>query len=65
MSAEDILGVVAELGFEPTVVATPGKTSERGEERVDLAQLPQEYQALFADARRTDRPVLLDFTAPG
>jgi len=33
--------------------------------RVSIDELPEEYRDLFAEARRLDRPVLFDFTAPG
>ncbi len=59
------MGIVQELDYTPSVVTLPVESGEKETERVDLARLPDELQDLLAAARRSDRHVLFDFSAPG
>ena len=56
---------VRALGFGAEVVAKPSGIPRPGVQRVDPDSLPAPLQALFHKAQREDRPVLLDFFAPG
>lgn len=62
---EELLRTIRELDFEPELVEPPPPTATEARARVDVAELPGELQELFLRARKDDRPVLLDFTAPG
>lgn len=56
---------VRALGFKAEVVAKPPEAPMPGTGRVPMDALPAPLQALFEQAKREGRPVLLDFFAPG
>ncbi|MBI4229965.1 MAG: hypothetical protein HY608_03935 [Planctomycetes bacterium] len=60
-----ILGAIRGLGYTPQVVERPSGRPAEVAERVDPIALGADLQAVFAEARRTGKPVLLDFTGPG
>ena len=63
-SPGEIATVIRDLGYEPkTVVAAT--SGQAGLTTVSLASLPAEFRDLFEQARQAEKPVLLDFTAPG
>jgi len=57
--------VVEGLGYEPTVVRDEGGDAPEAPDRIAIEKLPTELQRLFAEARKSARFVLLDFTEPG
>ena len=59
-----IFDVVRDLGFEPAPVTTAADAPPV-RAPIAIAELPDELRALFAEARRVDRPLLFHFTAPG
>jgi hypothetical protein len=66
VSRERILELVADLGYEPEIVAhDAGVAAQVAVLDVAISELPAEIRALFAEAKKSERPVLLDFTAPG
>ena len=60
---EELLELVRGLGYEPELASA--KPPPAAALRVDLAALPADLRARFERARATQRPVLLDFAAPG
>lgn len=66
IAAEDLLGSIRELGYEPELVlAAEPPTDPDPAAPMDLAQLPEDLATLFARARQTGKPVLLQFSGPG
>lgn len=66
VAAEDLLGSIRELGYEPElVIAAEPATDPDPAAPMDLAQLPRDLATLFARARQTGKPVLLQFSGPG
>jgi len=64
---ESLLTTVRNLGFECRIVVVKmsGPDAAVPVQSIDLQRLPGEFAALFLEARRTDKPVLLDFGSPG
>ena len=66
INPEGLLGSIRELGYEPElVIATEPESEPATTGELDLAQLPEDLAALFARARQTGKPVLLQFSGPG
>ena len=65
VNREKLLQTIRDLDFDPEVVEQPPPAAVETKAQVDISKLPEELQALFAQAKQQDRPVLLDFTAPG
>ncbi len=63
-SAADLLRTISALDYEPELVDAPGAPSVVAE-RIDPASLPEDLQALFAQAKAKDKPVLVEFSGPG
>ena len=59
-----ILAEVKGLGYEPELVRSGGDTPPELE-RVDPELLPAGLREVFARARATGAPILLEFSAPG
>jgi hypothetical protein len=59
-----ILGVIEDLGYQPELVDR-GEPAPALATTIEVSELPAEFQELFAEARRLEQPVLLDFIAPG
>ncbi len=59
-----MLELVADLGYQPELVVQPRGLAEGGAERVDLALLPSEFAFSLAEARRTGRPLFIEFSGP-
>ena len=54
----------SKLGFEPTLATTePGVPQTRAP--IAIPELPHKFRELFSEARRLDKPLVFDFTAPG
>ena len=60
-----MLATVRELGYEPELVERAPDERAPAPARVDVAALPPELRATFAEAARAERPLLLAFSAPG
>ena len=65
ISTDRMLEAVRELGYAPAIVEKPSTPVPEAAQAVDPARLTSELQYLLAEARRTEKPVLLDFTGPG
>lgn len=64
VGADALLAAVRALGYSPEIVER--EAAARAElERVEVALLPDGLQQLLARSRTTQRPILLDFFAPG
>lgn len=63
-SAAAISGVIRELGFEPHLTLH-AEVAPSPSTRIDVESLPPELRGLFAEAERSRRNLLFDFTAPG
>ena len=64
VSAADLLRTIRDLDYEPEVVEAPSDPVVIAE-RVDVASLPDSLGELFEQAKKTGRPVLVEFSGPG
>ena len=60
---DELFALVRGLGYEPELASA--RPAPAAATQVDLAALPADVRALFERARAAERPVLLDFAAPG
>lgn len=68
LSPERILEAIRAIRgvtYVPSIVERPATQGETAAGRIALTALPSDLQAMFAEARRMGKPVLLDFTGPG
>ena len=64
VSSPDLLRTIRDLDYEPELVDPPGEHAVVAE-RIDPMSLPEDLQALFAQAKAKDKPVLVEFSGPG
>lgn len=62
-TVDGILTSIRKLDFEPVVVER--KAHSRATTQVDVGQLPADLRDLFAEAGRSQKPVLIRFSGPG
>ena len=59
-----MLRTISDLDYEPEVVDEPTEKTVLAD-RIDATSLPEKLTSLFAEARATNKPVLIEFTGPG
>ena len=64
VSTADLLRTIRDLDYEPELVEAPGEAAVAAE-AIDPASLPESMEALFAQAKSQDKPVLVEFSGPG
>ena len=64
VSSADLLSTIRGLDYEPELVTAPVERVVAAE-RIDPTSLPEDLQALFAQAQAKDKPVLIEFSGPG
>ena len=60
-----LLASIRKLDYEPEVVEPATSPKAETASRVDLSDLPPELSSLFAEASKSDKPLLIQFSGPG